>query len=47
MTLTRKLTFLLLMSIRAPERPGGAESSGVIGPQQGCAGFFRALNDQT
>src|ERR1035438_9224156 len=34
MTLTRKLTFLLLMSIRAPEWPGGGQSSGAAGSQQ-------------
>jgi hypothetical protein len=47
MTLTRKLTFLLLMSIRAPEWPGGGQSSGAPGPQQGRAGGFLAKNERT
>lgn len=47
MTLTRKLTFLLLMSIRAPEWPGGDESKGEPGPQQGLRRALRAQTRQT
>jgi hypothetical protein len=35
------------MSIRAPEWPGGGQSSGAPGPQQGRAGGFLAKNERT